>query len=83
MDDDRIRCPKCDSTQLHSGMRGWSWLFGIFGSASIRITCLGCGHRFKPGEGHVGPARRNKILDPKWDASPLLQKSLEDGNTKP
>lgn len=50
MDDDKLRCAKCESPHLHSGMRGWSSLTGIFGSRGIRITCLACGHTMKPGQ---------------------------------
>lgn len=46
-----IACSNCRGTQLHSGMRGWSWMTGILGSRGIRITCLACGFQFKPGQG--------------------------------
>lgn len=47
--DESVRCPKCKSTQLHAGQRGWNFWDGWFGSSSIVITCLSCGHGFKPG----------------------------------
>ncbi|MBN8833746.1 MAG: hypothetical protein BGO53_08975 [Sphingobacteriales bacterium 39-19] len=61
-----IRCPKCTSTQVTANKKGFSagkaiggalltggigLLAGAIGSGKIRITCLSCGHRFKPGEG--------------------------------
>lgn len=61
-------CPKCGSIQLHSDKKGYSlkkgaigWfvtggvglLGGLIGSNKIVITCLSCGHSFKPGEGRV------------------------------
>lgn len=48
---DEIKCPKCGSTQVHAGKRGWNIWTGAIGSSKIVITCLKCGHKFKPGEG--------------------------------
>src|SRR4051794_1578286 len=50
--DDRVLCPKCGSAQLHAEKRGWTLLTGFIGSAKVRITCLKCGKRFKPGHGY-------------------------------
>ncbi|QIE23549.1 hypothetical protein SBC1_14360 [Caballeronia sp. SBC1] len=57
MNDDKLRCAKCGSAHIHSGMRGWSWLTGIFGSGSVLITCLACGHRMKPGQAILNGAQ--------------------------
>jgi len=57
VNDDKLRCPKCGSEHLHSGMRGWSWLMGIFGSGAIRIMCLSCGHGMKPGQAILNGAQ--------------------------
>ena len=61
-----IKCPKCGSTQLTANKKGFSGkkavggalltggiglLAGTIGSNKIKITCLACGHQFKPGEG--------------------------------
>ncbi len=46
--DDAIRCPKCGSTQIHSGARGHSIVSGWFGSGKVMITCLKCGHKWDP-----------------------------------
>lgn len=45
------KCPKCGSTQIHVGTRGWSLLTGMIGANKVKMTCLNCGHTFKPGEG--------------------------------
>jgi DNA-directed RNA polymerase subunit RPC12/RpoP len=41
------QCPRCGSTQIHAGRRGFSFLLGIFGMNRIILTCLKCGHRFE------------------------------------
>jgi len=46
---DGIRCPKCGSTECHAGARGYSLLTGFIGSGKTVLTCLKCGHRWKPG----------------------------------
>ncbi len=62
-----IKCPKCGSTQIHADKRGFKagravagtliagplagLATGGMGKNKIVITCLGCGHQFKPGEG--------------------------------
>jgi hypothetical protein len=48
---DEVRCPKCQSTSVHAGKRGWKMTTGFLGSSKIIITCLQCGHKFKPGKG--------------------------------
>lgn len=63
-----IRCPKCNSNQLTANKKGFSGkkavggalltggiglLAGTIGSNKVVITCLACGHRFKPGQGKV------------------------------
>ena len=46
--DDTVRCPKCGSTQIHSGERGHSFVTGWLGSGKVMITCLKCGHKWDP-----------------------------------
>ena len=61
----QILCPKCGSNQLTAHKKGFSGkkavagailtggiglLAGTIGSNKIIITCLNCGHQFKPGE---------------------------------
>ncbi len=63
--DEEILCPKCRSNQLTANKKGFSGkkavagailtggigiLAGTIGSNKVRITCLACGHVFKPGE---------------------------------
>lgn len=62
---EKIKCPKCGSTQITAGKHGFSagkavggallagplGLFaGSIGSKKVEITCLNCGNKFKPGE---------------------------------
>ena len=47
--DDQVKCPRCGSAQIHAEKRGWRLTTGFIGSSKIWITCLRCGHRFKPG----------------------------------
>jgi len=61
----QIVCPKCGSNQLSANKKGFSGkkavagavltggiglLAGTIGSNKIIITCLNCGHQFKPGD---------------------------------
>ena len=43
-------CPKCHSTSIHAEKRGWKVTTGLIGSNKIVVTCLNCGHKFKPGK---------------------------------
>ena len=60
-----LRCPKCNSTQLSSNKKGFSGgkaltgavltggiglLAGTIGSGNVVITCLKCGHKYKAGD---------------------------------
>jgi hypothetical protein len=70
-----LKCPKCRSTHLTDGKKGFSAskavagavltggigvLAGTIGSNKTVITCLSCGHKFKPGE-DLDNARKKKI----------------------
>ncbi len=61
-----ILCPKCGSNQITANKKGFSGkkavvgavitggiglLAGTIGSNKVKITCLSCGHVFKPGQG--------------------------------
>ena len=48
--EDKVTCPQCGSTQVHAEKRGWSIMVGFIGSGKIVITCLKCGHKFRPGQ---------------------------------
>lgn len=68
-ENDDVMCPKCKSAKIHADKRGYSVWVGFFGSGKIVLTCLKCGHKFKPGEGAVeatagDPAAKAK-LEPK------------------
>ncbi len=83
---EEIKCPKCKSTQLTANKKGFSGkqalggavltggvglLAGTIGSNKIKITCLACGHQFKPGEDFVS-ARRNKRQEDAAMKSPVF-----------
>lgn len=61
-----VLCPKCGSDQITANKKGFSGkkavagavltggvgiLAGTLGSNKVKITCLSCGHEFKPGQG--------------------------------
>jgi RNase P subunit RPR2 len=43
-------CPKCLSTDLQAGKRGFKLTTGFIGAGKTIITCLKCGNKFKPGK---------------------------------
>jgi tellurium resistance protein TerD len=63
--DVQIKCPKCSSTQLTANRKGFGLgnaavgglllgpvglLGGLIGGGKVKITCLNCGHEWKPGQ---------------------------------
>jgi hypothetical protein len=62
--DDSLRCPKCRSTQLSAGSRGFKlgraagWglvlsplagiIAGAKGRGNIKVSCMNCGHQWEP-----------------------------------
>lgn len=59
MEDDKLFCPHCGSSQLSANKKGFGTgkaaggiglLGGFFGSNKVKITCLKCG--FSWGVGH-------------------------------
>lgn len=44
----QVRCPKCGSTNITAGQRGYSLLTGFIGSGSTVNRCAKCGHKWKP-----------------------------------
>ena len=71
----QIKCPKCESTQITANKKGFSatkaiggailtggigLIAGTIGSGKIKITCLACGHQFKPGEDFTTVKRRRE-----------------------
>jgi len=78
MDNFEIRCSKCGSNQVTADKKGFSGkkavvgaaltggiglLAGTIGSNKIKITCLSCGHEFKPGEDAAGMEKKKKQQD--------------------
>lgn len=63
--EEKIRCPYCNSTNVHAHTKGFSGkkaaagavafgvagaLAGTIGSNKVQLTCLNCGKTFKPGD---------------------------------
>lgn len=46
----QVKCPKCGSTQITTGQRGYSFLTGFLGSNKTVNRCAACGHTWKPGK---------------------------------
>ncbi len=45
---DKLRCPKCGSTNITTGARGFSFWTGFLGSGKTVNRCGNCGHIWKP-----------------------------------
>lgn len=45
---DEIRCPRCNSTQISTGSRGFSLVWGFIGSGKTVNRCGKCGYSWKP-----------------------------------
>lgn len=43
-----LKCPKCGSTAVTTGERGYSLLTGFIGSGQTMNRCGKCGHKWKP-----------------------------------
>ncbi len=43
-----VCCPRCGSTNITAGQRGYSLLTGFVGSGSTVNRCANCGHKWKP-----------------------------------
>ena len=43
-----VRCPRCGSTNITAGQRGYSLLTGFVGSGSTVNRCANCGHKWRP-----------------------------------
>lgn len=46
----QVKCPKCGSTQITTGQRGYSFLTGFLGSNKTVNRCAACGYSWKPGK---------------------------------
>ena len=47
--DNKITCPKCGSTNITEGTRGFALTTGFVGSGKFRYVCKKCGNKWKPG----------------------------------
>lgn len=88
--DDKLYCPKCGSSQLVANKKGFGagkalagavitggvgLLAGFIGSGKVKITCLKCGSKWKPGELRTTPLEKkedNEVED--------LDSSTEENN---
>lgn len=43
-----VRCPKCSSTQISTGSRGYSMVWGFIGAGKTVNRCAKCGHKWEP-----------------------------------
>lgn len=43
-----VKCPKCGSTQISTGSRGYSMVWGFIGSGKTVNRCARCGHKWEP-----------------------------------
>lgn len=48
-DKNQVHCPRCGSTQITTGQRGYSFLTGFLGSNKTVNRCANCGYSWKPG----------------------------------
>ena len=44
----KIRCPRCGSTQITTGQRGFSFWTGFIGANKTVNRCAKCGHSWRP-----------------------------------
>lgn len=87
--EDKLYCPKCGSSQLVANKKGFGagkalagaiitggvgLLAGFIGSGKVKITCLKCGSKWKPGELRTTP------LEKKEDNELENLESASDGN---
>lgn len=47
-EDSKPRCPKCGSTSITAGQKGYSFWTGFLGSNKTVNRCSNCGHTWKP-----------------------------------
>lgn len=97
---EEIKCPKCKSTQITANKKGFSigkaaagalltggvgLLAGTIGSNKVIITCLACGHQFKPGahkETAAEQYQRLKAMREKIEQE-RREKGVESADPKP
>ena len=47
-EDNLVHCPRCDSTQIVTGQRGYSLMWGFLGSNKTMNRCASCGYKWEP-----------------------------------
>lgn len=47
-DDGKLHCPKCNSTNITTGSRGYNIVWGFIGSGKTVNRCGKCGHKWEP-----------------------------------
>lgn len=47
-DDGKLHCPKCNSTNITTGSRGYNMVWGFIGSGKNVNRCGKCGHKWEP-----------------------------------
>lgn len=47
-DDGKLHCPKCNSTNVTTGSRGYSMAWGFIGAGKTVNRCGKCGHKWEP-----------------------------------
>lgn len=45
----KLTCPKCGSSNITEGTKGYSLITGFIGSGNFRHVCKNCGNKWKPG----------------------------------
>ncbi len=45
----KLTCPKCGSSEVTEGTRGFTLTTGFLGSGNFRYVCKRCGNKWKPG----------------------------------
>ena len=48
VEESKPRCPKCGSTSITAGQKGYSFWTGFLGSNKTVNRCSNCGHTWKP-----------------------------------
>lgn len=44
----KVKCPKCNSTDIGVANRGYNWFWGFIGSGKSMNVCKKCGHKWDP-----------------------------------
>lgn len=47
-DADKVKCPRCGSTQITTGARGVNNFWGLLGASKTVNRCAKCGNTWKP-----------------------------------